>query len=285
MTLSRCSNNLRRKNHIRARNQLRWTSTTIPHSTKVYSMAQMKYQFSDASKFSPIMADHRSNLFEHSWIPTMDKTVLVSLVAIDLLLVAVHIIAGATMDKIPVLLNIAFDYSLGEYFGYAKWAVIIAILCIVSRRAGNPALLACAGLFTIMLADDSLQIHEKLGEMAVNTDWTSGTSWANGQTIGELAVWAALAGLLLPVVLFGFLKTKRMHWVPAFRFLGLIALFAVFGGLIDALHQPVAGLPFGPQLADLLEDGGEMIVASMIVAHAVALRHATATGTASHKPT
>ncbi|MBL4767572.1 MAG: hypothetical protein JKY94_07630 [Rhodobacteraceae bacterium] len=214
-------------------------------------------------------------VLENSWFPTMNKTVLVALIFVDLILIALHIGAGAYFDKIPTLLNIAFDYSLGEFFGYAKWAAIIVLLWIVSRRTGNPALLACAALFAVMLADDSLRIHEQLGEVAVNAEVVGTASWANRQSLGEIAVWAALALLLFPVVLFGFVKSTRQQWVPALRFLGLICLFVVFGGVIDALHQPVANLPFGPQLADLVEDGGEMIVGSLIVAHAVALWHAT----------
>lgn len=233
-------------------------------------MAHPKADVSDIQQIS-----QRPLVFENSWFPTMDKTVLLALVFGDLILIALHIGAGAYFDKIPTLLNIAFDHSLGEFFTYAKWAAIIVLLWIVSRRTGNPALLACAALFAVMLADDSLQIHERLGEVAVNAEAVGEASWANRQTLGEIAVWAVLGMLLFPVVLFGFVKSTRAQWGPALRFLGLICLFVLFGGVIDALHQPVAHLPFGPQLADLIEDGGEMIVASMIVAHAVALWHAT----------
>jgi len=212
-----------------------------------------------------------SLFFENSLFPTLDKAVLLGLITLDMVLIILHIGAGATFEQIPVLLNIAFDYSLGEFFGYAKWLAIIVMLLIVGRRTDNPALLACAVIFAVMLADDSLQIHEMLGELAVNADRVGDTGWATGQTVGEVAVWIVMAGLLLPVIVIGFLRSKRAHWPSAMRFLGLIGLFAVFGGLVDALHQPVAQLPFGPQLADLVEDGGEMIVASLIVAHAVAL--------------
>lgn len=227
----------------------------------------------DSSDTNP--TSQRVLVCENSWFPTMDKTVLVALVFVDLILIAMHIGAGAYYDKIPALLNIAFDHSLGEIFTYAKWATIIVLLWFVSRRTGNPALLACAALFAVMLADDSLQIHERLGEVAVNAEAVGEASWANRQTLGEIAVWAVLAALLVPVMLIGFVKSTRAQWIPALRFLGLICLFVLFGGVIDSLHQPVANLPYGPQLADLVEDGGEMIVASLIVAHAVALWHAT----------
>jgi len=221
-------------------------------------------------------ADQRDLLFGNSVLPTMDKAVLVLLVTIDLTLILIHIGTGASFEKIPALLNISLDYSIGEFFNYAKWVTIIGILWVVSRRVGNPALLACASLFAVMLADDSLQIHERFGELAVSAGQIGDASWATGQTLAEIAVWGALAGLLLPVILFGLWKSTREQWLPAFRFLGLIALFAVFGGLVDALHQPVEQLPFGVQLVDLIEDGGEMIVASIIVAHAVTLWNETA---------
>lgn len=241
-------------------------------------MTQKNLSATDAGPTRMGAGSHRSLLFENSWFPTMDRRVLVALLTIDLILIALHIAAGAVFDEIPLLLNIAFDNSLGEIVGYAKWTAIIVILWLVSRRDGSPALLACAALFAMMLADDSLQIHERLGQVAANAERISATSWATGQTLGEIAVWIALALLLLPVILFGFAKSTRAQWRPALRFLGLVALFAVFGGLVDALHQPVSNLPFGPQLADLVEDGGEMVVASMIVAHAVALWNAPSFG-------
>ena len=242
---------------------------------KGHTMAQNRTDVPGAGRIAAGPANPRSLLFEDSLLPTLNTAVLLGLLTLDMVLIILHIAAGATFEQIPVLLNIAFDYSLGEFFGYAKWLAIIVMLLIVSRRTANPALLACAAIFAMMLADDSLQIHETLGKVAVNADRVGGTSWATGQTIGEIAVWIVMIGLLLPVIVLGLLKSTRAQWPAAFRFLGLIALFAVFGGLIDALHMPVQNLPFGPQLADLLEDGGEMVVASVIVAHAAVLLRAT----------
>lgn len=217
----------------------------------------------------------RAIIFEDSFFPTLNRPAFVSLVFLDLVLIALHILTGAIYDKIPIRLNIALDYSIAEFFGYAKWSVIIVLLWLTSRRTRNPALLSCAVLFIVMLADDSLQIHESIGEAAVKANAVGEVGWAQAQTLAELAVWAGLAALLIPLVLLGFVKSSRIQWVPALRFLGLIALFAVFGGIIDALHKHIADLLLGPQLTDLVEDGGEMIVASIIVAHAMWLSNNT----------
>lgn len=234
-----------------------------------------KYVADDFDTLPSESGGQRATIFQDNFFPTVDRPVLITLVFIDLVLIALHICAGAIFDKIPLRLNIAFDHSIAEFFGYAKWSVIIVLLWLTSRRTRNLALLSCAALFIVMLADDALQIHETFGAAVVRADAVSEVSWAQAQTLAELAVWAGLAVLLMPVVLLGFVKSSRAQWVPALRFIGLIALFAVFGGVIDALHKPIAGIPFGPQLADLVEDGGEMIVSSIIFAHAMWLSNYT----------
>lgn len=234
-----------------------------------------KYGANAASTLPSEDASQRATLFQNSFFPTLNGPTLVALAILDLVLIALHIVTGAIYDKIPVQLNIALDFSIAEFVGYAKWLVIIVLLWLISRRTRNPALLSCAVLFIVMVADDSLQLHERIGEAAVKANAVGGVGWAQAQTLAELAVWAGMAALLIPIVLLGFVKSSRVQWVPAARFLGLIAMFAVFGVVIDALHKPVADLPFGPQLADLVEDGGEMIVASIIVAHAMWLSNDT----------
>ncbi|KKM00293.1 hypothetical protein LCGC14_1805880 [marine sediment metagenome] len=76
---------------------------------------------------------------------------------------------------------------------------------------------------------------------------------------------------LLPLLAWGALATPVWSRPIGLRLMALVVLYAFFGGLVDMLHGVFAGLPYGIQIADLIEDGGEMIVASLIVAHAVTL--------------
>ena len=134
-------------------------------------MVKSKNYIANASSAPPTEGgSHRTTIFEDSIFPTLHRPALVVLVFLDLVLIALHILTGAIYERIPIRLNIALDYSIAEFFGYAKWSVIIVLLWLTSRRTRNPALLSCAVLFFVMLADDSLQIHETVGKAAVNAN-------------------------------------------------------------------------------------------------------------------
>ncbi|KAF0676934.1 hypothetical protein [Profundibacterium mesophilum] len=204
----------------------------------------------------------------------LERRLLGFVVAVDLFLIALHIVTGATLPAIPRLLNISFDFSLAETFGYGKWIAIIVLLLAAYRHRRLAILPSMAAVFTLMLLDDSLQIHERLGAERVEVLNLGATSWAKAQDIGEILVWGLMAALVLPIIAIGFVRSNAQGRRIGVVLVALIGLYAVFGGIIDVLHQPFTALPYGIQIADLLEDGGEMIVGSLILAHVAALsRH------------
>lgn len=196
---------------------------------------------------------------------------LAALLAADLLLIALHIGFGLGMETIPAAFNIARDGSLAELLGYAKWLAIALLLAQAWRRSGIPLLLALACAFLLALADDSLQMHERLGA------WLAAAlalpAWADlrPQDLGELAAFAAMGLALLLVLVPAALRTARADWPLALPTLALIAALATVGVGVDFLHNLAAGLPYGAQALDLVEDGGEMMLASAALAHAALL--------------
>lgn len=201
----------------------------------------------------------------------VDRPLLRQLALFDLILIAVHVVAGIVFERIPHLLNIALDFSLAEIYGYGKWAAIVALLLAAFRRTRRPILISMALIFTLMLLDDSLQLHERIGSNRVDALSLTGTEWLKAQDIGEVLVWALMAAFVLPVMAYGIMRSDAHGRRIGLRLMALIALFALFGGVVDMLHHPFRALPFGIQLADLLEDGGEMLVGSLILAHVAAM--------------
>lgn len=205
----------------------------------------------------------------HRGTQFVDVALLRVLLAIDAALIAAHIVLGYMLPKIPSALNISVDHSLPEFFNYAKLAAVSLLLILAFRANRIPLLLSFAAAFGLMLADDSLMLHERFGVLVAQMFNFTRFMDLRPQDIGELVVWAIMGLLLLPIFAYGALKTVREDRVIGYRLMFCVLLLAVFSVLIDMIHGVVPRQPYSAQLFDLLEDGGEMIVLSIIAAHVI----------------
>jgi hypothetical protein len=195
---------------------------------------------------------------------------LAGLVAVDLLLVAVHVAAGllkrtGTIEGWP-LWHLGTEGSVPEVFNYLKWAALAAVLAVASRRLGSLLLAVLAALFLLVLLDDSLQFHERAGRMLAGL---LGAEDSMTQAAGEIAYWLATGALFAILIAFGW----RASSAAVRR--TVLPLACLFGGVVvcgigfDVLHAlSPAGSALGAILG-ILEDGGEMVFASALLAYAV----------------
>jgi hypothetical protein len=162
-------------------------------------------------------------------------------------------------------------FSLGAERGYAEvyqyvkffWIAVILSWFAVEKREG--LYVVGALLFFYLLLDDSLEIHETVGASIVDVLDIQPALGLRGQDYGELAV-SALAGTLF--LLSGWVAYR--HSGSLARRIGvclLVGVFtlAIFGIGADMAHQ-FLGSRFSWTETPLvvLEDGGELIVASAI---------------------
>lgn len=211
------------------------------------------------------------------------RSVLLLLLLIDAVVIAVHLATGrivefGLMQVRPPFLDFTADGGLGEMVGYAKWASLTVLMAALWKRSGTPVYLALAFTFLVLLADDSLRLHERLG------GWISGGfGWyrmagLRGQDIGELIVWGLLATPVVLALGIGMWRSPSLHRRRAG------ALFAVLAALVGVgVVADIAGVWIALRLSDglagrlvnfavrVIEDGGEMVLASLAVALAVAL--------------
>lgn len=198
-------------------------------------------------------------------LPVVDAHLLRLLLSIDLALIIVHCFAGVYFDKIPPILNIALDWSFAEIVSYGKWVAAVALLIVIYRRTGLPVYLGFATLFAVVTIDDSAQLHERIGATLANI--YPGLITQDG---GELIAFAGIAVFILPVLAITTLRSGKPGRSVAVCLTGLVAILAIFGIFVDALHLVLPRLPYLPQFLDLVEDGGEMITGSIIVAYLLA---------------
>lgn len=199
--------------------------------------------------------------------------VLAGLLVVDFCLFAAHIYTGATRERIPPLLNIALDHSIAEWWGYTMVAVAISLLLTAYNRVRIALYLAFAVTIFVVLLDDSLELHEHVGTLVSQASQRFGGNL--DQDRGELVAWGLIGASLVPWIVFGAWKTPQAKWHLGYGLALLVAALGFFAVGVDFLQHPfcdaAAGLPYCRQAMDLFEDGGEMMVQTLILAHAAAI--------------
>lgn len=212
--------------------------------------------------------------------------VLLVALLVDFILLGIYVFYGAAdivfdLGKMPHLWNIAEEGSASEVFNYVKWAIICSSLMIVYTRCRIPLFASFAFTFFLILLDDSLQLHERGGAWFVETFQVSSAFGLRAQDFGELTVWASLGVFVSAALLYGFLKRTAESFVFGIYFLGVFsALVFVAIGLdmvnaLDVLNIETGLVNAIVGIITIMEDGGEMIVASFGLAGAVAAMKAS----------
>ncbi len=97
----------------------------------------------------------------------IEKNLLILLLLADLTFILFDVIIHINRLKVTelskYLFYIASDMSYAEFYQYTKEYWILFLLVIIASRKKQNIYYAWAFLFTYLLLDDSLQIHENFG--------------------------------------------------------------------------------------------------------------------------
>lgn len=163
-----------------------------------------------------------------------------------------------------------------ERLMYVNWLASVLLLLLAWRKSGSGALLGLALIFLIVLADDALQLHERLGAVFAQRLAFQPALGLRAQDFGELSVWAILGVVIAGLwcaILFG-TRPESRPLAPWFLrcFGGLILAGVVMDQAHIVILQPEV-LPFWRRPVDLLitllEDGLEQVVSAFVLAYAV----------------
>jgi hypothetical protein len=193
---------------------------------------------------------------------------LLLLVASDLGFVAVHMVSELTpLVAAAPLLNIEVDHSYPEIFQYLKFFWIVLLLACIAVQKQQAHYGAWALLFFYLLLDDALGFHEFAGVSMAGQDGFEAALGLRAVDFGEL-IGSAVAALLLGAGLVWAYARGSHEFKAVSHDLGLMVAGLVFFGVgVDMAHElfgqgSVSRFAFG-----LLEDGGEMLMASLIVCY------------------
>lgn len=167
---------------------------------------------------------------------------------------------GATASS---LFSISTDGSYSEVYQYIKELWITALLILLSRFRKNPLFLSWAFLFLYLLLDDSLGIHENLGNLLAKLTGLHGAYGLRPEDFGELAVSLFFGGLIFgSICLLHLLSGPPDRQLSSFLF--VLVLLLIFFGLLLDMVDIIIYQSAGVDIFNAIEDAGEMVVMSAI---------------------
>lgn len=189
---------------------------------------------------------------------------LILLIAADLVFCGVEILYAWEYTS-NHMYSLTTDRGYAEVYGYIKFFWIIIGLLWLTYKKYQPVYLVAVLLFFYFLLDDSVKIHETVSENMINWFSLVPALGLRAQDFGEIAV-SAFVGFFFLIT--GWLAYEYSDTfsrrVGFYLLIGVVAL-AFFGVGADILHQILwSESPWINAPLVILEDGGELIVVSVI---------------------
>ena len=194
-----------------------------------------------------------------------ERQLFSTIIVINLILIVIHLFH--TYNNVPAsdFFDLEVDHSLSEFFIYIQELGIVILLFWMYKKYDNLLYLAWLLIFSYILIDDSLLLHERIGVWMVDQFNVENNFGVRGRDITEVIV-----QLIFGVPRIGFAAwahffkgdrlAKRISIVLAVFLLVLIG-FAV---VLDWFHVKIMILYLKPILGTI-EDGGEIFIITAIL--------------------
>jgi hypothetical protein len=187
---------------------------------------------------------------------------LLLLLAADIFFICLHFLTQTRYGS--PLFSLEVDGSYSELFDYIKefWIIILFVSMFVRKKITG--FLVWSGLFLYLLLDDSLRIHEVVGGYISTELGLHSLLSLRGKDFGELAVSALVGGVFFSLLSVFYIKGTSLFKRASRHLVLFLFCIAFFGVFVDMIHMVIKGdiITF---VLGVVEDGGEMIVMSVIV--------------------
>jgi hypothetical protein len=239
------------------------------------------YRVSRTLALVPALASKARQVIQAYQADRTARTMILAVMAANLSFIGVHIILRLALRfGLQIDASLRSDLMVGteggypEMFNYLQLAVLIWLLLDIFVRTRQRIYAALGVVFLFALAEDTLEIHERMGNYARIIDIPAPAA-LGAHHFGELFYFAVIGSTFIAVLICGLLSSDAED-----RKLG--GLFAVFIGMLgfcaavlDAVNIILSGTFPGARLIfDIAEDGGEMLAVGMALSAALLLsRH------------
>lgn len=211
-------------------------------------------------------SEYLSHINEHSTL-----LLLLLLLCADLAAIALHSINSLTPFLKNPFLSLSKDGGYPETYQYLKWFWIVVLLVYISISRRTFGYAVWGLVFTYFLCDDALQIHERVGNRIAWHLTVTPPLGLKFQDLGELAVSAAAGVILLSLVAWAYSRGSQAFKKISQDLLLLILALVLFGVVFDMAHSAIRLGWKVEFILGVIEDGGEMLVASLILGYVFGL--------------
>ncbi len=193
------------------------------------------------------------------------------LILIDLVFMLLHVLYRQTSLLPDIRFSITRDKGFAEVYQYLKLLGIIFCMGLLFIRNRSLVYLGWLCIFLLVLVDDALQIHEQWGKSLGEFFGFQHRFGLRPQDFGESSVFCAYALLILAIVIISYRKERNSsHKLASAGLFLLLLLLMFFSVAMDMSHMVVVTL--SPDqikvsldlIFEILEDGGELIVGSLV---------------------
>lgn len=198
--------------------------------------------------------------------------VLFFMLATDVAFIAVHLLHcfhKKLGEASPLLLDTGYGYP--ESFQFLKYTIILILLGTFIAKKKWFSFIPLLFLFILLFLDDVLQWHRLFGNAMYQFFHLEGRWSFSGANLGYMLYTVVLGIFCLLLILIGVQKSsKRLKGYYRIIFFLLSALF-LFGFGVDVLNQAISYHYGKLCFFTVIEEGGEMIVLSLLVWYLVGI--------------
>ena len=188
-----------------------------------------------------------------------------SLVAIDVFFMGLHSLKSLGHLNDPNF-SVTKNFGYAESFQYLKAGFITACFTWLATKYKKKLFSCWAAVFSYILLDDSLEIHEWVGYKISETFDPLLPFIGLGSSTGELIAFGIFGALLfIPLFILYYKSNNKNLKVLSQDLFIMFCGLTFFGIAVDLLHDFAKTGSVMKGLLGLIEDGGEMIIMSCIV--------------------
>lgn len=196
-------------------------------------------------------------------------TLLVLLVVVDFMFIAIHALHAWSPWLSRSHYSLESENGLAAIYQYIKHVWLAGCLALAFLQTRAKAFAAWTLLFVMLLLDDALEGHERIGRIIAASLNIPAILGLRPADLGEVLVAAGMGCAALAIVAITYWRGGSEARQLSADLMCLLVALAFFGVFFDVVHTiAYFNAPSIAQLFVMIEDGGEMLVVSAITAYA-----------------
>lgn len=196
------------------------------------------------------------------------RTLLLLLIAADVAFILLHVLYVETDLLRGRPFSLEADNGVPEAFQYVKQFWVALCMLTLFRRTGQAVYAGWTIVFAFLLLDDAFQFHEQVGNWLGRQYSLPVAFGLRPDDVGELLFASVVGGATVLLIGFGFWHGDADARIVSRDTALLVVMLAGLGVGVDILHViTYFKAPLLAQFLLIVEDGGEMLVVSVIAAY------------------